>query len=591
MPTKTKQTDHPTKTQQTVEDIIDRYKAAYPIIWVKTEEYARTIEILHGRFLAENANAEKVIKERFPKAAEDEKEREKVPMGLRPKQIFHWDAINGLVNVTNQNERCERVFPPPPKKEGGPQPEPPAWAHILAWAGHLKTPTVPAGSIVLVNGFHNLLAGAGAHDHGRVRAAISQIIQPSLRKVEGEIRRGLREAESFRTVIIVGPKPDHPALSPDIMTYLEIIDFPRPSEDEITNMIEVQLGDRKTAAGKGITEDKEEVTACARELKGTTVFQSENAISLTYIKKRELDRATLRRQYKAIMELHPALTLAEYKETWEDLVGFELYKKFIDAIFHPKQAHRALKGVLFVGPPGTGKSHSAKATGGHLGLKTIFCNFGRIFNKFIGSSEENTESLFRSIDACGRAVVFIDEIEKALGGIGKGGGGDSGVGDRVMQQTLTWMNDHDSGAFIIATANDPHILPPELLREGRWDCIFNVPPPNAKQRVALAKLYSGKAGLKVDAAAIGERTDMWVGAEIKGLMEKAEVFRLASKSDEDALETAFSFVRPMIVSDKDRFMARVEKSAAQGVSVNREEVAADTSFDLPPVDRRRSLED
>lgn len=579
--------DSTTKTQQTVDDIIDRYKAAYPIIWVKTEEYARTIEILRGRFLIENESNEKLAKERHP----DAKTAEEIPMSLRPRNIFHWDAINGLVNVTNLGDKCERVFPPQVKKEGPPPPEPPAWTHILAWANHLKVKTVPPGSIVLVNGFHNLLAGSNPQDHGRIRAAITQIIQPSLRKVEGETRLGLREGESFRTVIIVGPKPDHPTLTPDIMTYLEVIEFPRPSEDEITAMIELQLGQRKTVKGKGITADKELVDACALELKGTTVFQSENAISLTYVKKRELDRKTLRRQYKAIMEMHPALTLSEYKESWDDLVGFELYKRFVTALFHPQQSQRALKGVLFVGAPGTGKSHAAKATGSHLSLKTIFCNFGRVFNKFIGSSEENTESLFRSIDACGRAVVFVDEIEKALGGMGKGGGGDSGVGDRFMQSTLTWMNDHDSGAFMIATANDPSKLPPELLREGRWDCIFNVPPPNNKQRVSLTKLYAGKANLIIDPESVVERTDMWVGAEIKGLLEKAEVFRLGCKSDEEALETAFSYVRPMIISDRERFLDRIEKSKAQGVSVNIEELATEPDFELPPVTRRRSFED
>jgi SpoVK/Ycf46/Vps4 family AAA+-type ATPase len=316
-------------------------------------------------------------------------------------------------------------------------------------------------------------------------------------------------------------------------------------------------------------------------LKGTTVFQSENAIALTYIKKRALDQTTLRGQYKAIMELHPALTLASYKESWEDIVGFELYKKFITALFHPDQKHNT-KGVLFVGAPGTGKSHTAKATGSHLGLKTIFCNLGRVFNKYIGDSEANTESLFRSIDACGQAIVYIDEIEKGLGGMGKGHGGDGGVSDRVMQQTLTWMSDHDSGAFIIATANDPHILPPELLREGRWDCIFNVPPPNKQQRVSLAKLYSDKSGMTIDALSIAERTEHWVGAEIKGLMQKAEIFRLGAKSDEDALETAFSFVRPMHVADQERFFRRIEESKAQGVSVNLEEDPI-ANFEIPSV--------
>lgn len=585
-----------TKTKEIIEDIVDRYKAGYPVIWVKTEEYARAIEILQNRFREENATCEKIIADRFKNVSDEE-----IPANVKPKQLFHWDAINGLVNVTNQNDAGERVFPFPPAQKGQLVPEPPAHTHILSWASHLSKETVPEGSVVLVNGFHNLLAAAPPTEHGRIRQAILQIIQPSIRKVEGQIKYGLREGISYRTVIIVGPKPEHPALSPDVMTYMEILDLPRPSEDELVEMIELQLGDRETKEGVPVTKDKKLVLTCAHELKGTTVFQSENAIALTYIKQRALDQTTLRRQYKAIMELHPALSLADYKETWEDIVGFELYKKFITALFHPNQKH-PLKGVLFVGAPGTGKSHTAKATGAHLGLKTIFCNLGRVFNKYIGDSEANTESLFRSIDACGQAIVYIDEIEKGLGGMGKGHGGDGGVSDRVMQQTLTWMNDHDSGAFIIATANDPHILPPELLREGRWDCIFNVPPPNKTQRIALTSLYAGKSELAIDTIAIAERTQDWVGAEIKGLMQKAQIFRLASKSDEDAVETAFSYVRPMCISDKDRFFKRIEDSKAQGVSVNIEEDSI-SNFEIPsspeeitktqsaPKSRRRTMED
>jgi hypothetical protein len=574
-----------TNTEKVVKEIIDRYRAGFPIIWVKTEEYTRVIEILHREIKLDDERCAKIAESRF--------KGQEVPVSLKPKNVFHWDALNGLVNITTPTSKFPKVYPTPDVKG-----EPAAWMHILSWANHLSLPvdTVPAGSVVFVNGFHNLLAGAPATDTGRLRSALIQIIRPSLRKKEGKIIQGLREDESFRTVIMVGPKPDHPALSPDVMTYLEVIDFPRPDETEIAQMIELNFSERETSKGQSVTQDKALVNLCSKELKGTTSFQSENAASLTFIKKRELDRDTIRKQYKGIMELHPALTLAEYQEDWDDLVGFELYKKYIAALFHPDQRpDRSLKGVLFVGAPGTGKSHCAKATGAYLGLKTIFCNFGRVFNKFVGSSEENVESLFRSIDACGESIVFIDEIEKALGGIGKGGGGDSGVGDRVMQQTLTWMNDHNSGAFIIATANDPHILPPELLREGRWNCIFNVPPPNVKQREALVELYARKSRMgKVDIAGIAQRTDNWVGAEIKGLMEKAEIFRIGSKSDEDAIETAFKYLRPMCVSDATRFNNRVEESKKQGVSVNLEDDEEASGYEMPEVqiteERKRSFD-
>jgi hypothetical protein len=548
----------PTKTSEVIEEIIARYKAGYPIIWVKTEEYARAIELLRARFLEENKACAKLAAQH----------KGPLPTRLAPKRIFHWDAINGLVDQTNLNEECPRIYPPNDKK-GGPVPEAPGFAHILAWGNQTKIQVVPPGTIILVNGFHNLLAGTSPMEVGKVRAALTQIIQPSLRRIDGTNRCGLREGESFRTVLLIGPQPEHPALTPDILGYIETVALPRPEEDEIQEMIQTQLEGKTSREGKKITGDPVQVANCARELRGTTVFQSENAIALTYIKKRSLDRETLRRQYKSIMESHPALRLAEYQETWEELVGFELYKEFVEALFTNGEAKNR-RGILFVGPPGTGKSHAAKATGSHLNVKTLFCNFGRVFNKFLGSSEENTESLFRTIDSCGEVIVFIDEIDKAFGGMGKGHGGDGGVGDRTMNQALTWLNDHDSGAFLIATANDADMLSPEMRREGRWDCIFNVPPPNLQQRTELARLYSGKSGIETDPAWIASITEDWVGAEIRGLMQKAGVFRHRCASDQEAIEQAFLYVKPMHIADGIRFQERKNQCATIGVCVNRE---------------------
>jgi hypothetical protein len=119
--------------------------------------------------------------------------------------------------------------------------------------------------------------------------------------------------------------------------------------------------------------------------------------------------------------------------------------------------------------------------------------------------------------------------------------------------------------------------------------------------MALTNLYAQKSELSIDASSIAERTQDWVGAEIKGLMQKAQIFRLASKSDEDAVETAFSYVRPMCISDKDRFFKRIEDSKAQGVSVNIEEDSI-SNFEIPtapeeitktqsvPKSRRRTME-
>jgi SpoVK/Ycf46/Vps4 family AAA+-type ATPase len=264
-----------------------------------------------------------------------------------------------------------------------------------------------------------------------------------------------------------------------------------------------------------------------------------------------------------------------------------MYKEFILAL--TKTSKENQKGILLIGAPGTGKSHCAKATGGALGRKTLFCNLGRTMNKYMGATDENTENLFKAIDGSGDPIVYFDELEKTLGGLGKGHGGDGGTGDRMLQQVLTWWNDHNSGALVLATANDPHLLPQEFLREGRWNCIMNVPPPSLKQRRSLSETYGKKYEVNVEHAEIAARTENWVGAEIKGLLEKTYIFSKRYSNHEEALECAFKYVRPMCVADKERFMRRVEESAIQGISVNAEESEKVVSKEEVP-NRQRGLE-
>ena len=92
------------------------------------------------------------------------------------------------------------------------------------------------------------------------------------------------------------------------------------------------------------------------------------------------------------------------------------------------------------------------------------------------------------VDAMAPCILFLDEIEKGLAGVG-GSSTDGGTTQRVGGTFLTWLNDHTSEVFVIATCNDYSKLPPEYTRMGRWDAIFFVENPGPRQRYDILEIY------------------------------------------------------------------------------------------------------
>lgn len=142
------------------------------------------------------------------------------------------------------------------------------------------------------------------------------------------------------------------------------------------------------------------------------------------------------------------------------------------------------------GVPGCGKSLTAKAMSKIWQLPLLKLDFGKVFSGLVGSSEENMRRALATAEAVAPSILWIDEIEKGLSGLGSNG--DSGVSSRIFGQFLTWMQEKESPVFVIATANNINGLPPELLRKGRFDEIFFVDLPTVEEREQIFKLHLAK---------------------------------------------------------------------------------------------------
>ena len=182
----------------------------------------------------------------------------------------------------------------------------------------------------------------------------------------------------------------------------------------------------------------------------------------------------------------------------------------------------APKGCGLFGPPGTGKSLSAKAIGHALGLPLIKFDVSRVFQSLVGQSEERVRAALKMLDAMAPCVVLLDEIDKAFQ---RSSGGDSGVSQRVLGAILTHMQETEAPIFWVFSANRVDNLPPELLRKGRLDEIFAVTVPDEGERLEILKIHLRKRGHNPDTVAnlqiAAQKSDGYVPAEIEQAVKDA----------------------------------------------------------------------
>jgi hypothetical protein len=336
--------------------------------------------------------------------------------------------------------------------------------------------------------------------------------------------------------VIVGRNPKAPKLYSDYFHKLNI-DLPDEEERKV-ELIETLKGTLETIYDRKFS--KEEIEKALGEEKlekivklgaGLTLKNFIDAVMLA-IKPRtkgkefkgfDVDLRKFIKVKEGIVKQHPALEIYHPEDNLPELIGFERARTLTEKAFEKGRQ----KGILLLGIPGIGKSLFAKTIAKKYELPTVFFNLAKVFGSLVGESEEKMDSALKIIEGLGESIVVIDEIDKAMAGMGSGGATDSGVSERVFGMLHTWLQDRKSKSFIIATANDIRHLPPSLFRVGRWNAVMFVdyyPTPEHYER--LLNQYVEMYGLDkslVDISPTQLFEEKWTGAEIMDLVEKADM--------------------------------------------------------------------
>ena len=259
--------------------------------------------------------------------------------------------------------------------------------------------------------------------------------------------------------------------------------------------------------------------------------------------------------------------------TFKDVAGLteekEDLQEVVDFLKNPKRyinlGARIPKGILMVGPPGTGKTYLSRAVAGEAGVPFFSISGSDFVEMFVGVGASRVRDLFEQAKKSAPAIIFIDEID-AVGrkrGAGLGGGHDER--EQTLNQLLVEMDGFgvNQGIIIMAATNRPDILDPALLRPGRFDREVVVGVPDVRGREAIFEVHSKNKPLAddVNKEVLAKRTPGFTPADIENIMNEAAILTARKREKEihmDTIEEAITKVmvgvakKSRVISDKDR---------------------------------------
>ncbi len=343
------------------------------------------------------------------------------------------------------------------------------------------------------------------------------------------ISRRLRDlAEKFRTVrraiVISAASLELPA---ELASEAAPFRFDLPSPEELMPGVKSVLAEVHREQGIAVSLEVSGVAEVARNLAGLSEEEARRTLRMCVLSRGRADAGLpddVLDAKRQALKSDGLIETVRRDASFGDVAGLKRLREWIakrKSALTPEGLRFGLvppKGILITGVQGCGKSLAARAVAGEWGFELARLDAGALYDKFVGESEKKLHKALELAQKLAPMVLWIDEIEKAFASAGSSGDADAGLSQRLLATLLTWMQDRESGVFLAATSNNITVLPPEMMRKGRFDEIFFVDLPNGEVRAALFELHlkkRGRDGKAFDLPKLAAGSDGFSGAEIE----------------------------------------------------------------------------
>ncbi|HSE83334.1 MAG TPA: AAA family ATPase [Thermodesulfobacteriota bacterium] len=371
-----------------------------------------------------------------------------------------------------------------------------------------------------------------------------------IRKLK-DLYRALRD--NSKILFILSPSL---VLPNELEQEITVIDIGLPDSDEAGEIFDSVIGSHTPEEIRNSVppEFKEK---CVRSILGLGSVEMELALKRAFIGVENVSddivKALLEEKAQLIRK-SGTLEFVRDRIVLDNVGGLENLKEWLQTralAFSPQAKDFGLdmpKGVLLMGISGCGKSLCAKAVATAWDLPLLRLDLNQIYSGAFGSPEEAFRKTIKTVEATAPCVLWIDEIEA---GITRSGEKTSdSPASRIFGYFLTWMQEKRKPVFIAATANQIDLLPPEILRKGRFDEIFFVSLPSPIERKEIFRIHLLNRSKNPDAFnldSVAKNTEGLSGAEIEQAVVSAlfESFAKQKELDDRELIIAASSIVPL----------------------------------------------
>jgi ATP-dependent 26S proteasome regulatory subunit len=367
------------------------------------------------------------------------------------------------------------------------------------------------------------------------------------------VRRLRDVAQKFsanhRTVIITGP---HVAIPAELAGLVEFLDMALPDRQRLRQIVDETLARISKTHTVQRKLDAAGFDSLAASLLGLTEEEAERAISQAVVARYALSLDCVTDVLEAKKDLLKRSEMLEFVDASNNMGsvgGLDNLKAWLvqrQNSWETEARQFGLeppKGVIILGVQGCGKSLCARAIAGQWKLPLVKFDTAAVYDKYIGETEKRIQKVFKVAEGLAPCVLWIDELEKVFAGSGPdSASADAGVSSRLLASFLSWMQERKAPVFVAATCNNVAVLPPELIRKGRFDELFFVDLPNTAERkqifsIQLTKRKRNPSDYDLDRIAAAAKGSS--GAEIESAVQTA-LYAAYSRRQELSSEDLFT---------------------------------------------------